>query len=339
MMWIEMRDLSKEQRIREGFKFSKKLWSPAYKNGVATTKSAYWESLLEVEKGDVILHLVKGISKNKDEMKFIGHSVAVSKCNVVNTPAPHPKYDYCDTFYTVPLENYQEFNSKISLKKIFEINEDSLITYYENNNHKDKGDKKAIFYCQNQNNLRTVQGAYFSKVDNELFNILFKNNKLSQIKESNFTYDSEVESENNESNSESIREIKVRVGQQKFSRQVKENFNFECCFPDCRFNEERHLVGAHIVRWSDNVQTRRDVRNGLSLCKLHDADFEVGVFTLDQQYRIRLNRKYFEVEGGDHWVFTNLLPYEYKKIKKCRELPAVEFIKGHWDRIDFSPDA
>lgn len=338
MLWVEMRDLSKEQGIREGFKFSKMLWSPAYKNSTATTKSAYWESLLEVEKGDIILHLVKGVSKNKDEMKFIGHSVAVSKCNVVSTPAPHPKYDYCDIFYTVPLKNYQEFNSEISLKKTFEINEEQLITYYENNNCKDKGDKKAIFYCQRQNDLKTVQGAYFSKVDNELFNILFEDNKISRIKESNFTYDSGVESENNESNSESIREIKVRVGQQKFSRQVKENFNFECCFPDCRFNEERHLVGAHIVRWSDNVQTRKDVRNGLSLCKLHDADFELGVFTLDRQYRIRVNKKYFETEDESSWVSTNLLPCEYKKIKKCRELPAMEYIKGHWDRIDFSPD-
>ncbi|TCI47379.1 HNH endonuclease [Exiguobacterium sp. SH3S2] len=338
MVWIEMRDLSKEQGIRESFKFSKMLWSPAYKNSTSIRKSAYWESLLEVEEGDIILHLVKDASKNKDEMRFIGYSLAMSKCNIVKTHAPHSQYEYCNTFYTVPLQSYQKFKDAISLKKIFELNKEPLVTYCENNNRKDKGHKETIFYCQRQNSLRIVQGAYFSKVDNELFNVLFEIRKDLEIKESTLSYESGVKPQNHELNSELIREMKARIGQQKFSRQVKENFNSECCFPDCRFNDGRHLVGAHIVRWSDDVQTRRDVRNGLSLCKLHDADFELGFFTLDQQYRIRVNKNYFGTEDKSFWVSTNLLPFEYKRIKKCQEFPAIEYIKRHWDRIDFFPD-
>ena len=51
------------------------------------------------------------------------------------------------------------------------------------------------------------------------------------------------------STSEIWRKVKQRVGQTQFSDAVKKNYHFKCCFPGCKVNDPKFLVGSHIARW------------------------------------------------------------------------------------------
>ena len=49
---------------------------------------------------------------------------------------------------------------------------------------------------------------------------------------------------------------------------------------------------AHVLPWSDYPQYRADVTNVLPLSKTHHAAFDRGLFTIDQDYRLRVNPQF-----------------------------------------------
>jgi putative restriction endonuclease len=53
---------------------------------------------------------------------------------------------------------------------------------------------------------------------------------------------------------------------------------------------------AHVLSWSEYPEYRADVANVLPLSKTHHAAFDRGLFTLDQEYRLRVNPA-FETES------------------------------------------
>lgn len=46
---------------------------------------------------------------------------------------------------------------------------------------------------------------------------------------------------------------------------------------------------AHILSWSDYPEYRADLSNVLALSKTHHAAFDRELFTIDQDYRLRVN--------------------------------------------------
>jgi len=51
------------------------------------------------------------------------------------------------------------------------------------------------------------------------------------------------------------------------------------------------LVASHIARWADNSEKRGDTSNGLCLCPIHDKAFELGYFSLDDNFRICVEKR------------------------------------------------
>ena len=49
---------------------------------------------------------------------------------------------------------------------------------------------------------------------------------------------------------------------------------------------------AHVLSWSDYPQYRADVTNVLPLSKMHHAAFDRGLFTIDQDYCLRVNPEF-----------------------------------------------
>ncbi len=49
-----------------------------------------------------------------------------------------------------------------------------------------------------------------------------------------------------------IRHIKARVGHARFAKNVKDNYNNRCCFPECGISDRDFLIASHIARWADN---------------------------------------------------------------------------------------
>jgi putative restriction endonuclease len=53
---------------------------------------------------------------------------------------------------------------------------------------------------------------------------------------------------------------------------------------------------AHVLSWSDYPDHRADLGNVLPLSKTHHAAFDRGLFTIDEDYRLRVNSE-FETES------------------------------------------
>ena len=174
------------------------------------------------------------------------------------------------------------------------------------------------FFVYQAGRLQCLNGAYLSKIDSVLFSLIIE----SKIPPK----DKEVSIENVLVN-EKLREVVQRRGQEKFSLKVKENYNWHCCFPGCDINDKNFLVGAHIDRWADNVEKRGNISNGLCLCCIHDRAFELGYFSIDDEYKVILNK------GKD--INNSLLfqqsvkPFKNQMIKLGNILPDIESLQAH----------
>jgi len=79
-----------------------------------------------------------------------------------------------------------------------------------------------------------------------------------------------------------------RRGQDFFRRSVLSAYGETCCITGIA--ESRLLRAGHIIPWRDSVALRLDPRNGLCLNSLHDAAFDQGLLTVDEQRRVILSK-------------------------------------------------
>lgn len=95
-----------------------------------------------------------------------------------------------------------------------------------------------------------------------------------------------------ERNTERITLAAVRVGQHRFAREVLGNCGHTCVF--CGFGAPSagpsHLLRAsHVKPWRDATKRERlHVANGVAACPTHDAAFDQGLLTIEDDMRITL---------------------------------------------------
>lgn len=78
--------------------------------------------------------------------------------------------------------------------------------------------------------------------------------------------------------------IKIRIGQGKFKQEL---INKEAKCKICTLEDESFLIASHIKPWSKSSnQERLDVYNGFLLCPHHDALFDKGYITFDNDGKI-----------------------------------------------------
>ncbi len=178
MLWLEMsRDVT---HGGGSWRFTRSLWSPTHKlnnDGSMGGMWPFWENLLKVQTGDVVLHL-----RQDKGTAFVGYSVAEANGFKTNERPPDPgPWAYDEYFYRVSLRDFVPFSTPIDLRTMFVRQDIVLRDYYERNKSKSKGQKKSLFYVVQSGRLQCQNGAYLSEVDNELFDIL------------NFPYREEIE--------------------------------------------------------------------------------------------------------------------------------------------------
>ena len=92
-----------------------------------------------------------------------------------------------------------------------------------------------------------------------------------------------------EGDTEAIASVKVRRGQQYFRNAVLNHFGGRCAVTGMAMREL--LVASHILPWRTRPAERLNVLNGISLSRLHDAAFDVGLISFDADYRLILSPK------------------------------------------------
>jgi len=312
MLWIEMS--KDEAHGGQGWGFSKCLWSPTQEADGG--RQGWWERQRDVCAGDIVLHL-RG--KNKKTSKFVGISTCSSDCEVTTERPPVPgKWSYAKEFFRTKLEGFRPLTPEISVVELFSLRSRELRNYFNQNKVRKSANRRRLFYVIQGGKLQCQNGAYFSQADAELAMIIFGGNLQDNSK-------------NSVPVGEQYRWILTRLGQAEFSAEVLKNYQNQCCFPNCRVAERTFLVGAHIARWSDILELRGDVSNGLCFCLMHDRAFEVGFFTLDDQLRVVPLDKC----NGSDWAKNQIAPFAGQLIKHGKFRPNDEAILHHWDRVGY----
>ena len=83
--------------------------------------------------------------------------------------------------------------------------------------------------------------------------------------------------------------VKLRRGQEYFRQAVINNGGGRCALTGLAVREL--LIASHILPLGTHVEHRLNVRNGLSLSRLHDAAFDRGLIAFDEQFRLLLSPK------------------------------------------------
>lgn len=308
MIWIEM----SRDKIHGGGEWGLKkcLWSPAYKRGTRGSSWLFWNNILQVKQGDIVIHL----SGKGHAAAFIGYSVAATDGHETLERPPLPgTWGYATSYFRVLLKDFQAFDRAIMLDNFFTMHNDILKKYLETLSVTPAN----RFFVYQSHRLQCLNGAYLSKCDNELLALILDNETVQNL----------TSVRRNSSTSEALRRVKQRIGQAQFSEAVKENYQHKCCFPDCCISDHRFLIGSHIARWVDNPDKRGNTSNGLCLCPIHDKAFEHGYFSLDDEFRIILSHK-LEIQKSE--VFqTYIKPYAHRKINAAQIPPDKDSLKEH----------
>lgn len=284
------------------------LWSPR-RNEIGRPW-AFWETMREVQPGDVIFHLCGKSGK----AAFVGFSTAASSCLSIDDGPSGPQ-----ELYRVELSGFVAFPQPLVLNDAFAASDEALRGYFESNRQAGAA-KERLFYVVQAGRLQCLNGAYLSFLSDQLLSLLFG-------VEARTTASSSTAIAKSTATGVILREAAVRVGQQGFARNVKKNYGYRCCFPGCTVDDPRFLVGAHIARWADNAALRGETSNGFCFCLLHDRAFEVGAFTFDAGHRVVVR----DQDPPNSWL-VGLLE---SAIGKCLSTttpvsPSADALAHHW---------
>lgn len=295
------------------------VWAPTRKkNG---WRSAFWDKILQIRKGDLIVHL-QGV---RPKAEFIGYSIASGTGFETRDRPPDPgDWDYARRYYRANLTDTVQFQQALNLDDVFTERKTELVGYLERNKAREAG-KANIFYTKRSSGrLECVNGAHVSDIDDDLLAILFPNEATIP------TSDGSVRTVSVETGTQ-IASVHARRGQERFSREVKDLYCNRCCFPGCSVADDRFLVGSHIARWSDNESLRGNPRNGLCFCVLHDKAFEVGLFTLDDQFQVFVNPRERSAESE---FLQELFSHHGKRIRLAKTRPLKSALSEHRHRVN-----
>ncbi len=128
--------------------------------------------------------------------------------------------------------------------------------------------------------------------------------------------------------------VKQRIGQDFFRNSVLASYDMKCCITN--LSEPKLLVASHIKPWSTATSLEKtNPANGLCLNPFHDALFDKGYISLDDNFKILISPKLQKIELDNEtrdWLMyfagkTITLP----KIKAFT--PNRQFLEYHRDEI------
>lgn len=126
--------------------------------------------------------------------------------------------------------------------------------------------------------------------------------------------------------------VKVRRGQQFFRQAVLNAYDVRCCTSG--INVPDLLIASHIKPWGKFPDDRLNLRNGLCLSALHDAAFDDGLITLDENLSVVLSKR-LKSFFPQTTLEQNFVPFENKPIRLPDKLaePDPEFLFYHRKEI------
>lgn len=118
-----------------------------------------------------------------------------------------------------------------------------------------------------------------------------------------------------------------------FRTAILDRYDGTC--PVSGVDHDRLLDVAHVPSWSDHPDLRSDPGNVLPLSKTHHAAFDAELFTLDRDYRLRVNPAF---ETDSDLLRRTLVERDGTRIRLPRDSVLSEsYLDRHNDRLDWWP--
>jgi putative restriction endonuclease len=128
-----------------------------------------------------------------------------------------------------------------------------------------------------------------------------------------------------------LKKVKTRMNQNIFRKFILKIYNIQCCITG--LDIPQLLVASHIKPWSIDKRNRLNPSNGLCLNTLHDKAFDIGLITLDEDFKILVSKEIKEHYGKDA-VKKYFQPYDGKSIAlPNRFIPEPDLLKYHREKI------
>lgn len=127
---------------------------------------------------------------------------------------------------------------------------------------------------------------------------------------------------------------KQRRGQQYFREIVLNNYDEKCAVTSLPIREL--LIASHILPWHGFEKERLNIRNGISLNRLHDAAFDQGLIAFDDELRLQLSNR-LRTYLSHAAVESHFAAYEGKSIQIPSDSipPELSFIAAHRKKFCF----
>ncbi|MBZ9613177.1 HNH endonuclease [Rheinheimera maricola] len=133
-----------------------------------------------------------------------------------------------------------------------------------------------------------------------------------------------------EKSTSKLAEVTVRIGQQFFRNAVLSAYNQRCCISGLA--SPKLLVASHIVPWSQDEANRLNPHNGLALSALHDKAFDLGIITVDGDYRVVVSSQV--TDATDAFFMSAIASFHGKRIALPEKFyPAAQFLAFHREHI------
>lgn len=123
-----------------------------------------------------------------------------------------------------------------------------------------------------------------------------------------------------------------RRGQSYFREVVINNYDGRCGVTGLSVREL--LVASHILPWASYPSDRLDVRNGISLSRLHDTAFDRGLISFNDDFEMILSGR-LRSFLPERTVSENFGAYEGNRLRIPEEglTPNQEFLRKHRDEV------
>lgn len=127
---------------------------------------------------------------------------------------------------------------------------------------------------------------------------------------------------------EAILAVKQRRGQEYFRDAVLNNFGGCCGVTGLGLRDL--LIASHILPWGTHPVERLNVRNGLCLSRLHDAAFDRGLITFDEELRLVMS-PLLKSQLSNHALAENFGAYEKSPLNLPTDaiFPDESFLANH----------
>ncbi len=124
--------------------------------------------------------------------------------------------------------------------------------------------------------------------------------------------------------------VRQRNGQDILRKRTLHNYGQRCAV--CDVSDTNLLKTSHIIGWAERDETRGVLRNVICLCSFHDALFEYGYWSLDDQMAMIIQSKI------DSHAIRQLLHAGCSFRKPSGHSPGLEFLRHHRVKHGLAPN-